>query len=135
MLRKLKFHSPSLILLVMVLTPGQGSPLPVDDSDFATITVSQRNVVLPSPTDRIIDRGRIDTNTLRGMYSLAIDVEPAEAAEEWALTIRPARFFFTPEHAGKSSSDLRWKLDSEPVGAWRPLTDRAEEVYVQPNGG
>jgi hypothetical protein len=123
------------LLVGALLVPGAALPLPHGNNRFAEIAVSHRKIVLPSPTDRILERGRIDTNTLRGVYSMAIDVRPETADRGWALTVRPARSFFMPEYAGKPSTDVWWKLDEEPAGAWRPLVDDAEVVHEQPAGG
>lgn len=135
MLTKSTLRRFRFLLIAVLLVPDAALPLPHGNDRFAEISVSHRKIVFPSPTDRILERGRIDTNTLRGVYSMAIDVKPAAADRGWALTVRPARSFFMPEYAAKPSTDVWWKLDEEPAGAWRPLVDDAEVVHEQPAGG
>ena len=127
--RRVVSLSVGIVLCCMAHVSG------ADADEVASIRVTTTRVLIPIAFGSSLDSGSEEIGGSRGVYALSLEVTPFDEEESWVLSVRADRPDFTPIDAEKPVSDIRWKLDHEGTGDYRPLDDREWIVFDNPEGG
>jgi hypothetical protein len=119
-------------LLLLLALPALGTTAL---ASAPVLRVQTRRVMLPLTTIEALDAGRLAEDPTRGAYAVELDVEGGDPGRGWVVTVRADEARFRPETADKPCQHLRWKLDEESEGAWRPLDEHDAIVLESPGGG
>jgi hypothetical protein len=117
-------------LFLLALCGGRGV-----QAGQPTVTVRSSRILLPAVTSEICDAGRVEADRSRGNCAVQLEVHTQGAAGGWILTIRAEQSALQPGADGRSFPEVKWKLDQEDEGQYRPLDDHEMVVLENPAGG
>jgi len=99
------------------------------------LAIDTHRVLFAVASESALDDGRVAMDPARGAYAVRVEVHALDPAAPWKLYLRADAPTFRSEGFGKPCHDLRWKLDHEGAGAYRPVEDQDTIVLERPGGG